>query len=149
MIKIITEKETQLANMLRNCSETLKQVTEERDDLSKLVQQALDERDHYLKERDKLADELKALRDSGVELPESDLFFAEHFGVWGYSESKLRDYGDRRAMAERERAAMVCDLAATQCGETLKTQLGLSEKLVARGAQVQAEKLAEAIRKGE
>lgn len=59
-------------------------------------------------ERDKLAAELASLRDSGVELPEPD-----KLRVWGsptryYTESMLRDYGDRRAMAERERAAKVC-----------------------------------------
>lgn len=28
--------------------------------------------------------------------------------IYGYTEAQLREYGDRRAMAERERAAKVC-----------------------------------------
>lgn len=89
MIKHVTEKETQLSNMLHTCSETLKQVTAE---------------------RDKLAGELKALRDSGVELPEPNTLYL--IGNSGYTEDDLRDYGDRRAMAatlkERERCERVC-----------------------------------------
>lgn len=84
MIKHVTEKETQLSNMLHTCSEALKQVTAE---------------------RDKLAAELKALRDSDVALPDELAAFTPteilHLALFAI----VRDYGDRRAMAERKALA--------------------------------------------
>jgi len=95
-IKQISEAEQLLATALRNTTEVLKEVTAE---------------------RDKLAAELKSLRDSGVELPEPKGQRLAYRCVAGdgedeyedfYTLYQLRDYGDRRAMAERERCAKVC-----------------------------------------
>lgn len=161
-IQQVTEKETRLSNMLTACTEALKQVTAERDALLSALAACRDAVPDGVA-RDWLSgaianpedvpgyvkaafDALKALRDSGVELPD-----AKHKStpITIFTKAELIDYGDRRAMAERERAAKVCELAASQCGETLRAPLAPGERLVARGAQVQAEKLAEAIRKGE
>ena len=65
-------------------------------------------------ERDALATQLKTLRDSGVELPENKHphIWVDCGGTWvqaGYTADQLRDYGDRRAMAERERCALLCE----------------------------------------
>ena len=113
MIKHVTEKETQLTNMLHACSETLKQVTAE---------------------RDKLAAELKALRDNKVALPDHDHYLSCDNGrikVNVYFKDTLTRYGDRRAMAERERCAKVC------------------AGLWRIDGQFTADEFAEAIRKGE
>lgn len=99
-IQQITERETALTNTLRQMTEALTLVTKERDE--------------YQLEASMWAAELKSLRDSGVELP--DPVGRTWIGSaingnysWTYAESPLRDYGDRRAMAERERAAKVCE----------------------------------------
>lgn len=135
------------ADEYKRGTETLKQVTAERDDLSKLVQQALDERDHYLKERDKLADELKSLRDSGVELPDAKHKSAP---ITIFTKAELINYGDRRAMAERERCAQVCVAQAADADSAKrKPLLTQSGQMLYEGICGGAMNCAEAIRKGE
>ena len=107
--------------------------------------------DRVTAERDKLAAELKALRDNKVALPKpvawrfnrpgiSKLDAWPHGGDWErlYTESDTRDYGDRRAMAERERCAKVCDLLGGDIDQRDPDEVALA-----------ANSLAEAIRKGE
>ena len=88
----ISMREKKLTNTLTLMTDTLARVTAE---------------------RDRLTAELKSLRDSGVELPEPCIYEGDNSPLYdaptGYDESQLRDYGDRRAMAERERAARVCE----------------------------------------
>jgi len=106
--------------------------TAERDDLSKLEHQALNERDHYVKERDKLAAELKSLRDSGVELPEHDHHLSCDNGrikVNVYFKDTLERYGDRGAMEERERAAKVCESRSTPGTGSVAILLGAAEAI--------------------
>jgi seryl-tRNA synthetase len=106
MIKHVTEKEPQLSNMLHTCSEALKQVTAE---------------------RDKLAAELKALRDSDVALPDHP---EPQIMIWTQVELEaIRDYGDRRAMAERERAAKVCESRSTPGTGSVAILLGAAEEI--------------------
>lgn len=137
MIKHVTEKETQLSNMLHTCSEALKQVTAE---------------------RDKLAGELKALRDSDVALPEPSIklhgkhksgkLSDESIGM--FMEDELRDYGDRRAMAERERCANVCIAQAADADSAKrKPLLTQSGQMLYEGICGGAMNCAIAIRKGE
>lgn len=122
-------KESQLANMLRTCSEALKQVTAE---------------------RNKLAAELKSLRDSGVELPEPVVTLKKGDseiipeGTKLFTEHNTRDYGDRRAMAERERAARVCE--ASCWSDNIDVWQSMTKKEVATRSMLVC---AEAIRKGE
>ena len=95
--------------------------------------------DRLVAERDKLAAELKSLRDSGVELPEPGReFFCTKCGSTeckdgaiqhdfppcnkcgylgfargiNFTETQLRDYGDRRAMADAYAAGMGDPLVA-------------------------------------
>jgi hypothetical protein len=93
-------------------------------------------------ERDKLADELKSLRNSGVELPFVTMCQADYQGnlVDYFTETQLRDYGDRRAMAERERCARVCE----QPSDEQQITDSYSEVLYKDWSEC-----AEAIRKGE
>jgi len=104
-------------------------------------------RDEYSREADKLAGELKALRDSGVELPEPFFGAGRYLSIAGnldaYTADQLRDYGDRRAMAERERAAKVCEDHATKyLNRDVRNQHS-------HGAGLGASICADAIRKGE
>jgi len=64
-------------------------------------------RDEYQREADKLAMELKALRDSfgEVALPEPVELNGASNSVIGFNVQQLHNYGDRRVMAERERIA--------------------------------------------
>ena len=126
--------------------------------------------DRVTAERDALAAELKSLRDSGVELPEPGREFfctkcgsteckdgaiqhdfppCDKCGYLGFArginftEAQLRDYGDRRAMAERERAAKVCEDHATKyLNRDVRNQHS-------HGAGLGASICADAIRKGE
>jgi chromosome segregation ATPase len=106
MIKHVTEKETQLTNMLHTCTEALTQVTAERDKLERSIDQWRVDYHELQLDYEKLAAELKALRDSGVELPEKSVInthIPTGIKIYGYTADQMRDYGDRRAMAERER----------------------------------------------
>lgn len=92
-------------------------------------------------ERDKLAGELKALRDSDVALPDHDHYLSCDNGrikVNVYFKDTLTRYGDRRAMAERERCAGYAERLAKDFGSArMKEEWGV------------ATDIAEAIRKGE
>jgi hypothetical protein len=100
-------------------------------------------------EANKLAAELKALRDSGVELPIWTLLHRQwpdsywYGEIYGYTADQLRDYGNRRAMAERERCAKVCEEHATKyLNRDVRNQHS-------HGAGLGASICADAIRKGE
>lgn len=116
-------------------------------------------RDEYQREADKLAAELKALRDSDVALPEQlEMVWAfwrgerEYLPTWGdyFSNDQLRDYGDRRAMAERERCAQVCVAQAADADSAKrKPLLTQSGQMLYEGICGGAMNCAIAIRKGE
>lgn len=111
-IQQISERETALTNALRQMTEALTLVTKERDRLSALADKWNLECDEMREDNKRMAKELKSLRDSGVELPEMtviDMHIPTGYRIRGYTEAQIRDYGDRRAMAERERCAKICD----------------------------------------
>jgi len=113
----------------------------ERDELSRLYENALKREYTLQQERDKLAAELKSLRDSVVELPDHP---EPHTMKWLMCEfDAIRDYGNRRAMAERERCAKVCEEHATKyLNRDVRNQHS-------HGAGLGASIFADAIRKGE
>lgn len=113
----ISMREKKLSDTLTLMTDTLTRVTAERDRLSALADKWNLECDEMREDNKRLAAELASLRDSGVELPEPDgeltiRVVGRDVQIDAYRASTLTDYGDRRAMAERERAARVCDIHA-------------------------------------
>lgn len=121
-IKQISEAEQLLATALRSITDVLKQVTAERDESRRQSDLQMNsaikfcsERNEARIERDKLAAELKSLRDSEMDLPDPEITYrvdsqgVMHVKDVTYSESQLRDYGDRMAIAERGRLEKLLD----------------------------------------
>lgn len=103
------------------------------------MQAEIDELRAALAERDAF----RSMRDSGVALPKpASPMSGTRQPQNLYDEDQLRDYGDRRAMAERERAAKICDERATNyLDRNARNQHS-------HGAGLGAAICAEAIRKG-
>lgn len=86
----VTDTETRLTNTLRVTTEALQAMTAERDDLSKLLHQALDERDHYIKARDAL----EAAAQVGMDA------LLKKNGAWGQGHDEL----EARAISQLQAA---------------------------------------------
>jgi hypothetical protein len=154
----ISMREKKLSETLTLMTDTLTRVTAERDesrrqsDLQmKSAIKFCSERNEARIERDKLAAELKSLRDSGVALPDPEINTASHINmrIVGYTKYQMLNYGDRRAMAERERAAMVCDAIGVAADLAADLAYYDADAQNCYGKAAGAEACAEAIRKGE
>ena len=75
--------------------------------------------------------------------------FNEFEPRYGYTESQLRDYGDHRAMAEREQAARVCEAHASDADRAAENTYDAEGYKYFIGKAAGAVFCAEAIRKGE